>query len=201
MAEPRDLLGLRGVEEDRLALAEELHDELVDVVLRADVDTARDVVEEQDLRVGEEPAAEQHLLLVAARERAHLLHGRAGALDLEALERPPDGAALAARVEDAGVRDAAEDRERQVVADRHRQHQAFGLAVLRHERDPDPVADRIAGLADARRPAAHAHLATGTAVRAEDRHEEVTLPLPREAADAEDLAASERQRHAAEPLP
>ena len=38
-----------------------------------DVDAARNVVEQHHVAVGEQPAADQHLLLVAARERAHLL--------------------------------------------------------------------------------------------------------------------------------
>ena len=43
-------------------------DEGVDLVLGADVDAARRLVEDQQLGLGEQPLAEHHLLLVAARQ-------------------------------------------------------------------------------------------------------------------------------------
>ena len=45
-----------------------LDDELVDLVLGADVDAARGLVHEEDLRPALEPLAEDDLLLVAAGE-------------------------------------------------------------------------------------------------------------------------------------
>ena len=53
----------------------ELGDGLLDLGLRADVDAARRLVEDQQLGVRREPPAEQHLLLVAAGE---MLMGRFG---------------------------------------------------------------------------------------------------------------------------
>ena len=41
-------------------------DEPVDLRLGADIDAARRLVEDEDLRIGQQPAADQHLLLVAA---------------------------------------------------------------------------------------------------------------------------------------
>ena len=54
----------------------ELADHVVELGLDADVDAARRLVEDQDLRVGEQPAGEDRLLLVAARELADRLAQR-----------------------------------------------------------------------------------------------------------------------------
>ena len=62
----------------------ELLDDALDLRLGADVDAARRLVEDQQLRVHREPAREQHLLLVAAGELADRLIGP-GAFDAEPL--------------------------------------------------------------------------------------------------------------------
>ena len=54
-------------------LVGELLDEALDLGLRADVDAARRFVEDQQFRVHREPARQQHLLLIAARELADCL--------------------------------------------------------------------------------------------------------------------------------
>src|SRR4051794_37338824 len=71
MAEAEELLQLRRDEEDRDAPPGELEKNLVDLLLRADIDAARRLVADQEARVAEEGTAEQHLLLVAARELSH----------------------------------------------------------------------------------------------------------------------------------
>ena len=53
---------------DSLALLGKLQDQLIDLVLGADVDAAGRLVEEQDLRLRQQPAAKNDLLLVAAGE-------------------------------------------------------------------------------------------------------------------------------------
>ena len=60
--------------------------------LGPDVDPARGVVHQQQLRVLGEHAAEDHLLLVAARQRRHLLAGTAHR-DVELRHRLADQAA------------------------------------------------------------------------------------------------------------
>src|SRR5204863_7816144 len=145
VAEVRRLLGLAGVEEERLALAEQLHHQLVDVVLRGDVDAARDVVEQHHVAPGEQPAADQDLLLVTARKRAHLLHARPTRPDLEALDDPRDAPRLAAPANDAEHGDARQDREREIVAHEHRQQQPLALAILGDEGYADAGPNRIRG--------------------------------------------------------
>jgi hypothetical protein len=50
------------------APARDFGDEAVDFCLGADIDAARRFVEDEDLRIGQQPAADQRLLLVAARQ-------------------------------------------------------------------------------------------------------------------------------------
>ena len=53
-----------------MALGGEMDDQLVKFVLRRHVHAAGDVIEQQDAAVREQPPANQHLLLVAAAQRA-----------------------------------------------------------------------------------------------------------------------------------
>ena len=55
---------LAGGHDDRHALGRETSDQRVNLRLRADVDAARGFVEQQDFRVGQEPAREDALLLI-----------------------------------------------------------------------------------------------------------------------------------------
>ena len=74
--------------------------------LGADVDAARRLVEDQQPRLGEQPAREQHLLLVAAAERADGLV-RVGGPDVERLDPLRDELVLP-----RGARSAASSRGR-----------------------------------------------------------------------------------------
>ena len=164
-------------------------------MLGGDVDAAGDVVEQQDPRLGQQPAADQHLLLVAAGERADGLRPSAGGAHLRVastMRRP--GWRSAARRQEADAREPAQDGERQVVAHAHRQQQALGLAVLRHQRDAEPGPDRVARAADARGLPSTRELAAGRALGAEQREEQLALALAGEAADAEDLALVQAER-------
>ena len=70
LGQSKHLLELGGDEDDRKSLARQLGDLALDVGLRADVDAAGRLVEDDQLRGGRQPAGEQHLLLVAAGEGA-----------------------------------------------------------------------------------------------------------------------------------
>ena len=65
-------------QDDRLAGSGQPVDEAVDRDLGADVDALRRLVEDEEFRPGEQPAADDDLLLVAARESADLLGAAAG---------------------------------------------------------------------------------------------------------------------------
>ena len=53
-------------QDDRLFRGGQLVDDAVDVLLGADVDAARRVVEEEHVGIDEQPSRQQHLLLIAA---------------------------------------------------------------------------------------------------------------------------------------
>ena len=82
VAHAQDLRQLRGDHHDRLALVGERAQQLVDLGLGADVDAARRLVEEQDVAIAHQPFGDHDLLLVAAREKPHLLRRR-GRADVE----------------------------------------------------------------------------------------------------------------------
>src|SRR6476661_4094376 len=71
VAEPQHLLELGGDEDHRHALGRELGDLGLDLRLGADVDAARGLVEDEDLGLRDQPAGQEHLLLVATRQVAH----------------------------------------------------------------------------------------------------------------------------------
>ena len=91
----------------------------VDLGARADVDAARRVVEEQHRRVGDEPAGDLHLLLVAAAERSARARRSTGARMRSC--RDPVAAprrACAATSRKAPRREPAEAGQHHVVGDR-----------------------------------------------------------------------------------
>ena len=115
-------------------------------------------------------------------------------MDVQPPHRAPYQCLFRRPLEHALERDPAEYCEGEVVANRHRQHQPLGLAVLGYERDPHPQADRVRGLADAPGLAIDPRLSAGELARAEERHEKVALALADQPADADDLTATERER-------
>ena len=73
-----DLLELGGDHQHAQALIGEFADERLNLGLGADVDAARRLVEDQELRIGAEPSRQQDLLLIAAGKLANLLFGARG---------------------------------------------------------------------------------------------------------------------------
>ena len=86
VADALDLLQLRGEEQHRGAGGRQLADELVDLALRADVDPARRVVEQERPHAALQPAGDRDLLLVAAREPPRL--GLRAGVDLQPARWP-----------------------------------------------------------------------------------------------------------------
>src|SRR3982074_2261385 len=147
-----DLRHVARDQQDRLAIGGEVPDELVQRVLRLDVDPDRGLVDDQDLDFGRQPFGDADLLLVAAREGPYRLRQRLR-LDVEladdrknrrVLRRAPDP--LAERAQ------APPDRDRGVSADRVEKDEPLLLAILAHV--PDAVL--LEGLAEARDPRLHA---------------------------------------------
>src|SRR5687767_13113997 len=82
VADAEQLRHLGGDDDDAFPLLRQPRNDGVDLVFRADVDAAGRFVQDQDLRPGEQPLAEDHLLLVAA-GKVHRLLEHAGAADVE----------------------------------------------------------------------------------------------------------------------
>src|SRR3954453_1749675 len=147
------LLELGGDHQHTQALLGQLADQALDLGLRPHVDAAGGLVEDRELRVGGEPAGEQPLLLVAARELADALLG-AGAFHAEAADEAVDDLALPRLVDDAGLGEAGQEGEGQVLAHRHLGDDTLDLAVLRDETDAGP--DGVGRLVEAHRAALEA---------------------------------------------
>src|SRR5215213_6811762 len=117
-------------------------DQRVDLLLGADVDPPRGLVEEEHAGPGREPLAEHDLLLVAAGEALRRLL-RPGAADREPRDRVAGEGGLAARARDDPEPGQPVLRgQGRVGADREVDHEARALAVLGHEGEPE----RLGGL-------------------------------------------------------
>ena len=97
---------------------DEAADQGVDLGLGADVDAAGGLVEEQELGLGQEPAGEDALLLVAPREAGDR-RAAAGGLDREPLDRLGHRAGLGAAVDQAAAGQGVEAADRDVLGDGH----------------------------------------------------------------------------------
>ena len=100
------------------------------------------------------------------------------------------GAALGGAVDDAAAGQPIEGGEGQIVADRHRQHQALGLAILGDQRHADLAGLRGAGAADCDFLAVDQNFAADAAEHAEHRQQQFALALAIQAAEADNLAGA-----------
>src|SRR5690606_20355174 len=193
VAGPEQLLQLGGDDDDGLARGDHAVDEAVDLVLGADVDAARGLVEDQHLGLGVQPLPQHDLLLVAARElpdeREH-----AGRLDAEVGAEGLRDGDLGVGVDQPAARRPAQAGGGDVVADVVDEVQTVALAVLGHVGDavPDAVGDGAGVDGDA----VQVDLAADVpAVGApEDAHRELGAAGAHESRDADDLARAHRQR-------
>ena len=124
----------------------------VELEPRAGVDAAGRLVGEKHRRIPGHRAGEQHLLLVAAGKMRDALLGRPR-LDRQRLDLALDEVGLAATRDEAEARQHVEHQRRQVLADRQRQEQPFGVAIAGQVDDAaflgaDRVGKRHAPLAD-----------------------------------------------------
>ena len=113
-AEADQLGQLRGDDEHATPGLGELGDELVDLRLRADVDPARGLVEEQHPAVAHQPAREDHLLLVAARQLA-CERARVVGLGIQRSQLLAGGLALGPRAQQGAAAELAQVGDRDVA--------------------------------------------------------------------------------------
>ena len=176
------------IEQDRRAGIGQPPQQLIDLLLGADIDAARRIVEQDDARLAHQPFGDDHLLLVAARQRADR-YVEAGRLDVEQLHHLVDQPLLLVAVDDSALRHTVQHGEGEVLAHRHRQHQALGLAVLRDQRHADRCrAGRRRGWLMAVGVTVDQDGAGRAAQHAEQRQQQVALTLPVQAAEADHFA-------------
>ncbi len=163
-------------------------DELVDLRLRAHVDPARRLVQEQHPRVRHEPLPQHDLLLVAARELVddgeHPRRLDAQRVELRLHLR------LAGRViEQPAVREPRQRGQGHVLRDRRLQHEPVPLAVFAHQGQAGRDRLRRAFERPPDRAPAHRQAPRHPAARgAEERADEGGASGAHEAADAQHLA-------------
>src|SRR3954452_561157 len=187
VGQPEDL-GQVGRHDDHAeAFGREVADDLVDLGLRPHVDALGGLVEHEHLRLRRQPPGEEHLLLVAARQRRDRLLPRPGA-QLQPAEVLIDDRALALLVDDPEARDLVDVSDRGVLADRQLEQQAEVLAVLGQQPEPGP--HRAAGVAAAHPLAVDLDLAAVDRVGAEDRAQELAATRAQQPRDAADLAGA-----------
>ena len=180
-----DLLQFRGDHQHAEPEIGEFADEFLDLRLGADIDAARRLVEDEQLRVGAEPAREQNLLLIAAAQLADLLL-RPRRLDREALDEPVDDLALALLVDHARLDEARQDGEREILAHRHVRHDAVGLAVL--AAIAQPAGNSVRRLLQRDRLAVEPDRPGVGGIGAEDRARGLRAAGAEQAGEADDLA-------------
>ncbi len=154
MAERDDLLDLGGEDDQRHTLAGELAEHAVEGLPGGDVDAAGGIVEEEEARVVGEPAGEQHLLLVAARQRGDR-RPRVGRHDRQLLVELLVAREAGALADQPAADVAADGGDGEVVEDRQRREDAGRPPVA--GKVGDAVADGLAEALDAGRGAAVAH--------------------------------------------
>ena len=102
--------------------------------LGADIDAARRFVNDQHTRSERQPAGQHHLLLIAARQVAHLLVGRRHP-DVETLAVAFDQIALLLAIDKAETDQLPERRDTEIFAHSEVEEQGLLFAVLRHQAD------------------------------------------------------------------
>ena len=169
-----------------------LDQEIVHFDLRADVDAARRLVDDEDLRPERQPARQHDLLLIAAGEEARELVGARHA-DREQAAELFDQLILAALVDEpAGAADLVVRGDGDVGADGEAEEQGLLLAVLRHQAHSGQ--HRVMRPGEIDLPAVDPDFAGIERVGAEDRPRGLGPPGADQSGKAEDLALVRLER-------
>jgi hypothetical protein len=149
-----DSRGCRGVGifDDREPLGCHVADELIDVLLGADIDAARRMIEDQHPDTGNAPFGKDHLLLVAAREASHH-RCRGRRLDLEPADPIPGDGTLCGEADDAARDEFRQRGKRHILGDAKHRNLALDLALAGQQ--PDALLRRIVRRAELHNVAIH----------------------------------------------
>ena len=190
VAHAEDLRHFGGDHDNAHALIGQLAHQLVDLALRADVDAARRLIEDQNLRVGRQPFADDDLLLVAAGEVQDLLL-RTGRLDVELLDIGLGDLVFLLAAEDAALHLHGQARQRGVFPDGHIEDQAKQLPVFGDQ--AETCADGVGRRVLFQLFAVDDDLAAVQRVDAKDRAHDLAAARADQPGKAEDLTAVERK--------
>jgi hypothetical protein len=194
IAQGQQLLHLRCDQQDRDPPRDPSAHQLVDVRLRPDVDASGRLVQEQHARLREQAPRQVRLLLVAAGELPDR-RGERGRVEAEVPRQLRDRLLLPpAPHPPRAVREPRQAREADIVRHAEVRREAGALAIAGEEQQA--AGDRLARRAQRERPAAKRRAARGPASeRAEQRVQHLAGAGALEPGEAEDLAASQRERH------
>src|SRR6266851_5239618 len=192
------LVELSRDQKNRRALIPLLHQPAMDELDGPDVDTARRLGREQDLRVAGHLAGDDDLLLVSARQRPRRRLD-AGCADVELLDQA--SRPVLDRVESQQEAVPREQRrslasENEVVGDRIVQDEADATPVLRNV--PDPRLALFARISGGHVNVAKENLAAGRTPCARQHLHQFALPVALYARNPEDLPLSKLERDAAQ---
>src|SRR5690625_3304077 len=185
-------------QQDRAAVVGDAVDEFVDLDLGADVDAAGGLVEQQHLGAGEDPAAQDDLLLVSAGQGADRL-GHVVQPDPHALGDVACPAALAGPIGENAACAAAQRRVSEVVLNRGGEHQSLALAVLGHV--PDPRGDCPRYVASAQAASGNGHGARVVGVGSGNGAQHLGASGTDQAGQPDDLAGLDGEAHVVERAP
>ena len=196
VAEADQLGELRGHHDDAHPVAREVAQDAVDLGLRADVDAAGRLVEEDHPRAHREHLGDRHLLLVAARKRGDRIVD-AAALEAEAVAQRDGLRGLPFRVDHAPGGDLFQIERRDVGGDGEVDEDAVALAVL-GEVD-DATVDAVAIRADRERLAVERDRAGSSRPQPAHALDDLAAAGADQPGDPEDLAPAEGEGNVAEP--
>ncbi len=197
VAQAQQLDRVRGDQQNRRPSRGQLAHEAMNLLLGADIDSARRFRQQQDLRLLWQPFGDRDFLLISAAQAQHPLFGGTH-LDLQLGDQRIDQRPLAAPVDQAEPADCIQIGQRQVVAHRELQDEPFGLAVFWHK-----------GVAPGHGRARSAHR-RGLAIeqdlaldpmQPEKRGQQLALPLALQPAEAQDLAPMQIEIDVLEAVP
>ncbi len=190
-----DLLEIGADEDDREPLDRELAHERLDLCLRAHIDAAGRIVEDEHPGGHREHPREQHLLLVATGQlRDALVAVRR--LDLQAVDELVRDGILGLAREQPEASQGRQDAQRDVVPDREARHDALGLAVLGDH--GDARGDRGAHRTGCDHAAPHRYAAGIEGLRPVDGLRGRAAAGPEQAREAHDLAGVHDDVHVLE---
>src|SRR5690349_18647469 len=185
VADRERLLDLRGAGEDGHSLAGELAAESVDFRLRADVDAARGIVQDEQLRADGEPFGEEDLLLVpAAQGHDRFVHGVGR--DAQPLHPVTGYGPLFTLIHQATIHNPVKDEQRGVAADRPVHEEPFVSAACGDV--GDSLADPVSRGAKLEGPAIQQRPPAGRAFEAEEELEQLVDARSLQTSKADDLA-------------